>query len=218
MLVTLDDMKNYLGIPLLTTTYDVFLTQQIQTISESIEAYCRRKFEVATYTQKFYLDEMVQRDQVLDTLKLFHFPLQSVISVTVKADELDAGELITDYRINKPTGYLTRRKYYTFFSGCEIIEVIYSSGFTAIPTPITNAVYSLVSERYNKKLNGIDLNFGSDVQSISIPGTISVAYDYSLNDNERKNAFGAILGKYVNTLDYYRSERSVYGSLELIYL
>jgi len=76
----------------------------------------------------------------------------------------------------------------------------------------------LVKERYNKHTSGIDLDFGSDIQSISIPGTISVAYDYSLQNNERKTAFGAILGNYVNTLDYFRSERPLIGSVRLEYV
>jgi hypothetical protein len=218
MLVSLDDMKNYLGIPLNNTSHDAFLTQQITTISEAIEAYCRRKFSVATYNQTFYLDEMIELDQVLDTIKLYHFPVNSVTSVTLKEDDSDPGTALTEYRINKPTGYIVNKKYRNLFCGGNQIEVVYSAGFSVIPTPITNAVYSLVSERYNKKLNGIDLNFGSDVQSISIPGTISVSYDYSLNDNERKNAFGSILGKYVNSLDFYRSERGIYGNVELVYV
>jgi len=218
MLVTLDNTKTYLGIPLLTTTYDTFLTQQIEIISEAIENYCQRSFNSASYTQTFYKDEFQKDQRVMDLLPLYHFPVISIASVTVKADELDTGTAYTDYRLHKPTGWLNKKQYEYFFTEGEIIEVVYTAGYATIPKTIENAVYSLVSERYNKKINGIDLNFGSDVQSISIPGTISIAYDYSLQDNERKTAFGAILGKYVNTLDYFRSERAIVGDVRLAYL
>lgn len=218
MLVSLSDMKIYLGIPLVDTTYDVFLTQQIQTISEAIENYCGRKFESTTYTQLFYKDDYIKRDLPRDTLIMYHFPLISVNSVKSKQLESDVGEDITNYRTHKPTAKITNKDYFDMFCFSEIVEVNYTAGFATIPFVIQNAVYSLVQERYNKKINGVDLNFGSDVQSISIPGTISIAYDYSLNDNERKSAFGAILGKYINTLDFYRSERTLIGKIEDAYL
>jgi len=218
MLVSLDDMKAYLGIPSGNTSNDVFLTQQIQTISEAIENYCGRKFESATYTQLFYKDDYIQRDLPRDTLTMYHFPLISVNTIKSKQTEADVGTDITNYRVHKPTAKITNKDYFDMFSFSEIVEVNYTAGYASIPFVIQNCVYSLVQERYNKKSNGIDLNFGSDVQSISIPGTISIAYDYSLNDNERKNAFGAILGKYVNTLDFYRSERTLLGKIEDAYL
>jgi len=83
---------------------------------------------------------------------------------------------------------------------------------------VRSVVYSLVEERYNKKLNGVNLNFGSDIQSVSIAGTISVQFDYSLESNTRKIGMGTILGNYVNVLDKYRSERVISGSGRLAYV
>lgn len=220
MLVTLDDMKNYLGIPLIDTTYDAFLTMQIQIISEAIESYCRRSFASATYTQTFYKEEMLERSTILDTLHLYQFPTTVITSVKeIVEDTLEETLLSpTTYRVNNPVAWISKKGYENFFQNGDVVEVEYVAGFATIPFTIQNAVYSLVQERYNKKVNGIDLNFGSDVQSISIPGTISVAYDYSLQNNERKTAFGAILGSYVNTLDYFRSERALSGDLRLTYV
>lgn len=218
MLVSLADMKTYLGISSGNTTHDALLTQQITVISDAIESYCNRKFEQANYVQTFYKDEMMENDYVLDTLTLYHFPLISVTSVLAKQDELDVGTALTNYRINKPTSRIINKDYCNLFSNAQLIEVSYTAGFVVIPSVIQNAVYSLVQERYNRHIAGVDLNFGSNVQSVSIPGTISIAYDYSLDENSRGTAFGAILGKYVNTLDYFRSERSVVGDLRLAYL
>lgn len=202
------------------TTYDTFLTEQIEIISEAIENYCRRKFMSASYVQTFYKEELVKNNVVLDTMQLYHFPLVSVASVKeIWEDTLVSTTLpTTDYRLNFPVSWVIKRGYYDFFTSGDMVEVTYTAGYSVLPYVIKNAIYSLVQERYNKKVNGIDLNFGSDVQSISIPGTISVAYDYSLNDNDRKTAFGAILGKYVNTLDFYRNDRAIYGNGELVYL
>lgn len=211
MLVSLADMKEYLGITV--ADYDDFLTQQIETISEAIEAYCSRKFEEANYTQYFYKEDFAKYNMMTDSLMLYHFPVTIITSVKEKNTEIEAGISVTDIRVNKPTAKINRRQYQSFFCNGDIVEVVYSAGFAEIPFTIQNAVYSLVAERYNKKKAGIDLNFGSDVQSISIPGTITVAYDYSLQDNERSSAFGSILGKYVNTLDYFRSERTLIGKL-----
>ena len=125
--------------------------------------------------------------------------------------------LATDYRFHKPTGTLTH-KYEDWFAGGDIIEVVFTAGYEATPTPIVSIIYSLLEERYNKKVNGVDLNFGSDIQRISIPGAISVDFDYTLQANERKVAYGMILGNYVNVLDQYRSERPLVGATRLEYV
>lgn len=203
MLVTLAEMKSYLGLS--TTTYDAFLTSQIAVISDTIEAYCRRRFKATDYTQTFYSNDY----QISSQMELYHFPV--IGTPTIEVD----GDAITDFRVNRPTAILTRRN--GFFCGDETV-VQYSAGYASIPEPIKSVVYSLVEERYNKKLAGVNLNFGSDVQRISIPGTISVDFDYSLQNNDRKSPFGAILGSYLNVLDYYRSERAIVGSSKLTYV
>lgn len=206
MLVGLGDMKTYLGLdPDVETADDDFLTQQIELISQAIEAYCRRSFLTATYEQTFYSDDYC----VSKELQTFQFPVQEVASV-----EQD-GVAVTDFRLHKPTGILTRKG--GFFYGLETV-VTYTAGYDEVPAPVTNAVYSLVEERYNKKKSGVNLNFGSDVQRISIPGTISVDFDYSLSNNDRSNSFGLILGPHLNSLDYYRSERAIVGQSKLEYV
>ena len=208
MLVSLADIKSYLGISSGDTTYDAFLTAQGQLISDTIEAYCNRKFEVATYTQKFYNDEF---GMIVKSISTFHYPLKTVTSVTEDTVAL------TDFRIHFPSGKLTNLL--GFFSrGVKEVEVIYQAGYDVIPTPIQSVLLNLVQERYNKHISGVSLNFGSDVQSISIPGAISVQFDYSLQSNERKSAFGTLLGNYINVLDYYRSERSLIGEGVISYV
>lgn len=209
MLVTLSDMKIYLGIDPLDTTWDTFLTAQIQYISDVVEAYCNRKFAAANYVQTFYSSDFIGRHYRLET---YHYPVISVTSIT--QDALDPYEA-DSYRIHKPTGFITRGD--GFFWGKET-AIVYRAGYEVIPSIIQNVVMSLVQGRYNKEKAGVDLNFGSGVQSISIPGTISIQFDYTLTSNERTSAFGSVIGDQANMLDAFRSERAIIGTGKLEYV
>lgn len=203
MLDTLSNVKDRLGIT--TSDYDSFLTSQITLVSDVIEAYCRRKFASASWSQTFYKKEI--RDP--KNLELYHFPLITLTSVTVDGVALTVDELANVTK-HKPTARL-RREDGTWIYGDKVV-VVYTAGYATIPSPILSVLDSIVQERYNKKVAGVDLNFGSDVQRISIPGTISIDFDYSLSNNERKSSYGTIIGSYANILDDWRSERAVIGS------
>jgi hypothetical protein len=217
MLIALADVKSYLGIDNLDTTYDSFLTEQEEIVSSSIENYCGRKFLSATYTQVFYLEDFDYRPKVIHT---FHYPLVSVTSVKeypTKLTDTAVTLLAADYRVQKPYGVVTSSTNNFFLEG-NILEIVYVAGYAALPAPIKSVELSILEERYNKKKSGISLNFGSDVQRVSIAGTISVDFDYSLQSNERVSAYGTILGNYINVLDQYRSERVLTGSGMITYV
>ncbi len=207
MLVSLAEMKSYLNIA--DTSQDVFLTAQLNLVSEVVEAYCRRSFESRIYEQTFYREDY-RSSQLLQT---FHYPIISVDTVVEDDVELSSD----DYRVHNGSGSLLRKNYGNFFRAEETV-VTYTSGFATIPGPVKSVVFSLVEERYNKKSSGVNLNFGSDVQRISIPGSISIDFDYSLSNNDRKVSFGVVLGSNVNILDYYRSDRAVLGNGRLMYV
>ena len=187
------------------TTYDQFLTGQLTLISDTVEEYCNRKFLAADYTQTFYRDE----EGLTQRVPLNNFPVNSIASVFEDTTE------ILDYRLNARTGFLYRKD--GFFLSADKLDVTYNAGYADAPSPVKSVVYSLVEERYNKKKSGVNINFGSDVQRVSIPGTISIDFDYSLQSNERTSTLGTILGSYVNVLDAYRSDRAVVGSDRLVY-
>lgn len=218
MLVTLADMKIYLGVS--DTSYDTFLTNQIAIISETVEAYCRRKFTNTAFVETFYCEDLRERGKVLDEITCFNYPIISITSVVEKVDDTDTGTAITDYRVHKPSAKLLKRGQYcgNFFTIGNILEVTYNAGYTTVPAPVAGVVYQLVQERYNKKINGIDLNFGPDIQAIAIPGVLNIQYDFSLQNNERTATFGTILGSTANVLDFYRSERAVIGAVRLAYV
>lgn len=214
-LVTLVDMKEYLGID--DTDYDEFLTEQIDVVSDAIELYCKRKFALATYVQTFYGDDY---ERVTKNLMLYMFPLVSVTSVKVGFTDAEAAAASAldplTYRVNLPTGILIRPIWGWF---CDRVTLVtYQAGYSTVPVLIMNSVKTLVKQRYNLKASGADLDFGSSVQSISIPGTISVAFDYSLKNADRSTPFGDILGTQLNVIDAFRSEKAIVGSGRLEYI
>lgn len=207
MLDTLSNVKTRLGIT--DSQYDTFLTAQITLVSDTIESYLRRKVLATTFTQHFY-----RTDYCASLLmQLFAYPVASITSITEDAVVLDAA----NYRLHKPTGSVLRTDSSPFFYPTETI-VVYSAGWAVVPTPIMSVLDAVVQERYNKKSSGVELNFGSDVQRVSIPGAISIDFDYTLNNNDRKSHFGVILGNNLNILDQYRSDRAILGSSKLIYI
>lgn len=225
MLVTLEDMKIRLGIPDATTDHDDFLNSQITIISDTIEAYCLRKFEQASYTQTYYYDDFSDITP-LRNLLMFHYPMISLTSIEEKDSDGVVSDTLTSssYRVHSPSGKVKRLEgaYPSswFSNGAYSVDMVYEAGYAYadIPKPIQEAVYGLVEERYNKDQSNVNVNFGSDVQRVSIPGAISVDFDYSLQANERTSKFGMILGNYSNVLDPYRSERAVLGEIRTNYV
>jgi len=221
MLVSLANMKTYLGIT--GNTYDDFLTEQLTLISSAVENYCGRVFTQTNYTQTIYKNDL-DNEVITQALYLYHFPTISITSITETLSGVSTVLTATDYRIHLPTSTL-----YRLDNGAKVswlscgdytsyLTIVHSAGFATIPPEIDAVVKALVEERYNKKVNNVGLGFGNDVQRVSIPGTISVDFDYSLQTNERKNAFGMLLGNQANVLDYFRSERAVIGTIKENYV
>jgi hypothetical protein len=218
MLVTLNEIKTYLNIT--DTSQDDWLLQQEALLSETVESYCGRKFLQDEYIQHFYKDEICGSRGSL-TLELFHYPAINVSEILEGSEDdilLGDTDITALVRVHKPTGGLKNLD--GFFVFGDIIRVTYEAGYAQdkIPQPIKSVILSLIQERYSKKQSGVNLSFGSDVQRISIPGTISIDFDYSLNSNERSSAFGTILGNHINVLDSYRSERVIIGSGDRNYI
>lgn len=205
MLVDLADIKSYLGISV--ATYDDFLKQQGALLSDAIENYCGRKFLETDYKQTFYAADY---EDVVKSLYLFHYPI--IGDVVISEDSVDVTSEVA-FRIHKPSGKIIRPD--MFFAGVDEVLVEYTAGYATLPPSIEGVFLSLIEEKYNKKLSGVPLNFGSDVQRISIPGVISLDMDFTLESNQRKTAYGVYLGSYVNVLDLWRSERRIIGSGKL---
>ncbi len=149
MLVSLAEMKSYLGIDTSDTTYDAFLTLQLEIVSEAVEGYCGRSIELKTWTQTIYKQDWINQDKVL----LYHYPLsQQVTSITK-----DDGTLIDlDEVVNLNSIAMLRRlgddgKFLNFFFyDCNYLEVEYEAGFAVIPAPIRSA-FIVLSQKHTQK-------------------------------------------------------------------
>lgn len=212
MLVSLGDIKTYLGIT--GSSEDAFLTMQCEIASDAVELYCRRKFAMADYQETFYTSDF----SVNKCLTLFHFPVKEITSITLDGEDFIPADLgpHQKVRLDKRTGILRRDSGF-FTSGVEMV-VTYKAGYEPIPNLIRMVVLSIVEERYNKKKAGVPLNFGNNVQRMSIPGTVSIDFDYSLTTNEENSELGTILGSYQNVLSPYRSERTIIGTGRAVFL
>lgn len=208
--VSLAEVKAYLGIT--GTGDDVFLQSQTDIICDAAEKYCERKFSSIAMIEKWFKTKQDSR------LKgpSFYTSAYPIVSVTYAKIDGEILTVDTEYRIQKKHGVIN------FVDGIEVgaetVEVSYTAGFVTIPKVLIMAVSELVGERYNKRKAGVDLGFGSDVQRVSIPGTISIDYDYSLKSNDRESPMGSILGKYLNVFDFYKSEKRTIGSKENRYV
>jgi len=154
------------------------------------------------------------RGRVGNSLVLLHCLILKKKNKKLKIDHID-GDRLNNTRENLRVVTSSTNN---FFLEGNILEIVYVAGYAALPAPIKSVELSILEERYNKKKSGISLNFGSDVQRVSIAGTISVDFDYSLQSNERVSAYGTILGNYINVLDQYRSERVLTGSGMITYV
>jgi hypothetical protein len=223
-LVTREEVKTYLGET--TTNFDSFIDQQILLYNSAISNYCNRVFEQADYTQTFYYSDYRDRENAKQ-LETYHWPLNSVASVTEieTVDGVDYPTVLeaSDYRFG-PTGRLMKIKcgyidlWFTNLKHNSRIEVTYNAGYTNIPQEIKHVCFQLIEQDYNKQKSGVAQNFGDNVQRLSIPGTISIDFDYTLQANERSEKFGMFLGTYSNVLDYFRSMRILTGNLEEAYV
>lgn len=219
-LVSLADLKDYLGIDSGDTSQDTFLNSEIALFDSAVQNYCNRVFEVNTYTEEIYRDDF---DPSKNYHLLYHHPVVSVSSVTEKAPN-QTDESLT-YRIERRTGKLVitnddgakTRMWQNYYSGAYL-EIVYDAGYLSVPAEIKECIFQLIEQRFNRKQSGIALNFGNNVQRISIPGVMGIDFDYTLNSNERSTKYGMILGDYLNVFDNYRSERTLIGDSSRVYL
>lgn len=218
-LVALNDLKTYLGIDLGDTSEDAFLNSEIALFDETVQNYCNRILEVNSYTETIYYDDFKDDFEY----QLYHFPIQSITSVTEKA--MDVTDEIRTYRINKKSGSLVltgdygeKQRLFVNYSLGAYLEIVYSAGYSTVPLEIQEAIKSLIQARYNRKKSGVDINFGNNVQRLNIPGVMGIDFDYTLSTNERSNKYGMILGDYLNIFDNYRSERTLIGDNSQVYI
>jgi len=141
MIVTLAEVKEYLKIDQLDTTYDDFLTRQIQAAQNWVEEYCGQRFELVNI-----VNEVVNGTGKL-YLPLKNIPIVSVQSVQYSDDfgqtwKNFEGRVITD-------GYLIYSDK-TFCLGVANFKVSYSAGWTVPPPAVKKVVVEKVAEIFSQ--------------------------------------------------------------------
>ena len=153
-LTSVSDVKESLGIPSATTTYDNLITRKINQATLAIENYCSRRFLETSYTNEEYnatnIDEMVLKQRPITATTTFSMQARDTSLNEADWDTVDT-EL---YFVDNPSGvvYLTfnsvgRWKRYRF---------TYSAGYATIPEDLAEACAALAGFYYS---NGS----GSDV-------------------------------------------------------
>lgn len=175
-----DSLKRYLGSN--TTRDDELLDSLIASVSKQISIYCGREFGSATYTDIFYLDEIIQ-PPIIVFLK--NIPIISVESITLD------NVVVTDveYRLNKQSGRFYIASLGSYISQNEI-GITYKGGYSPIPQDIELATNLQCAFLYQRRDSvGISSVASSD-------GNITTKVDFELIPGVKE------------ILDFYRLRRA----------
>lgn len=170
-LITLADLKTWLGITSVDAARDSRLEMYINTISTAIETYCNRKFKSATYTSEKY--------QATDEQELIlkNYPVTSITSLTYNDDTLTEAD--EDFELDEDTGILFREEgwaktgYGNYLSGKidfpeRNITVTYVAGYSTIPEDLKMVCYEACSNLYDLKAAGAGGISSKHVADVSV--------------------------------------------------
>jgi uncharacterized phiE125 gp8 family phage protein len=149
-MTTLATAKAYLKIPTLETGMDSMIELFINAASDDIERYCQRQFKSQSYTEYHH-----GRNQ--NILLLDQYPIISVTELRIdfEADFTSSDSLIDsdDYRIGDANNTIILVNGQVFSKGFHNIRVIYTAGFSTIPSSLENACLWIVAY-YNRMREG----------------------------------------------------------------
>jgi uncharacterized phiE125 gp8 family phage protein len=160
-LTTVAAVKSYLKIADTNTIDDARIEGLINACSSAIENFCRRNFKMQTFTDEEY-DGNDHR-----YLNLYNYPIQSVESVTLNDEVVDAKE----YIVKKKIGILAR-KYNNTLSGISYnryvpiwpkgdanILVTYTAGYDVIPADLEQACILFVMSFFKSDVANFSTTF-----------------------------------------------------------
>ena len=150
MLVTLNEIKTYLEIPLTDTSKDAKL-EMLGTLATSlVETLCNRTFSVRKYKDVYNTENSSQ-------VFLRHYPIKDITSIVYLGTDL----LLSDFVIDKDRGVLeligfsavdfniTPRRFTTFAKNAGALEIIYTSGFDILPEGVKLVVLANIAKLHN---------------------------------------------------------------------
>ena len=148
-LCTRDSVKTYLGLS--GSTYDDALDALIDAASETIETACGRQFNETDYTE--YRD-----GDGKDRLVLRRHPVASITDIWDDPDRdfSDATKVDSEeYFLDGDAGIMVLLDT-TFARGTRNVKVVYTAGYSAIPTDIAQACRMLVASWFHRGREGAD--------------------------------------------------------------
>jgi len=151
-LTTLENVKESLGIPTLTTTYDALLGRLITAQSQAIETYIGQP--VISQAQTETRNGTGTREMALK-----YFPVTAITEV--KVDDIVISESIlstnSGYRRNgrmlsiNGSTYNSRTTVSRFTRGFNNVEFSYTAGYSTVPADIEQVCIDMVSFKYGTR-------------------------------------------------------------------
>jgi hypothetical protein len=143
MIVTLTDVKNYMGITRITD--DVVLFRILERADRQMKSECRREFESASRTE--YYDGFATCE-----LNVREAPITAITSIYDDCDIAFGSDTLipaTDYYYDANKGIIYL-KYSVFTKGIKNIKVVYTAGYSAMTMPydVKKAVINLACADY----------------------------------------------------------------------
>ena len=191
---TLQNIKDYLGI--VDATDDVWLQLTLDAVTDAIEAYCERKFELDADVAE-YPEAENQQD-----FYVYRYPLVSIQSMTVDDSAMDS----VNMRIVGNLG-----KIILAYPRTGDVVLNYTGGYSVIPPSI---VY-VINESMKRAYEGKDVSSTTGgIKSERIDGVVTTAYFDS--DSTGDSSGGAenapdLIAPYAMMLDSYMSDTAVGG-------
>ena len=191
---TLQDIKDYIGI--VDATDDAWLQLTLDAVTDAIEAYCERQFELEADVAE-YPEAENQQD-----FYVYRYPLISIESMTVDDSAMDAVNMRIVGNIGKVLLAYPR-------TGDVIIN--YTGGYSVIPPSIVYVINESVKRAYEGK--SISSTTGG-IKSERIDGVVTTSYfDTGSTDSAVGGAENApdLIAPYALMLDSYMSDTAVGG-------
>lgn len=143
-LVSLDDMKSFLGIN--TTTNDAVLLSILRSSTDFVTRYTGKTFTYDRYEETYYPEE------TWDRLQLKNFPVKSITSVVVDGVTLDAFTAGYPNYVLEEEGFVRRLDGMKFPCGYYPIVVTYNAGYRSVPEDILYVVKKMTAQDFNSRL------------------------------------------------------------------
>lgn len=172
MLVTLDNLKTFLGIS--GSGQDDLLNLLNEQASAMVEKKCMRTFEETTYTEEEYdgtgEKELILKQFPVTSTTTFKLEVNNALDNTDDWEEIDTD----DYWVDNDQGIVT--KITEFMCGKQRYRVTYSAGYATIPYDLQYVVMQLVSLFLNKRR-------GAGLKSETL-GDHTVTFEGMLSEND----------------------------------